>query len=263
MKDIARYHLQARLFLHAVFPALNHVIHVSEPAQALLREHPFSLSFRTRSGIRASYHFSEQGCDFLERDTALSGIALFFLSDKQAANTFLEKPALPPLPLRGFSELGRMKTFIALTGIMREWLEPTPERLTDPAFQPIFAKLSLGVALRGVRVLCRYERHCRNLLAEGPQGLVVFQVEGQPPLWMNLVSDDLRCGSGEPPAAPAATVIFRDSDIAARAVLNQADTLAAVGRGEIEIHGLAPLADHLNALMERVEPYVKPQPASA
>ncbi|WP_309386972.1 hypothetical protein [Cerasicoccus frondis] len=255
---VALKHLQARLFLHAVFPTLDDVIKASPKAQALLKDNGFSLCFRTRSGLRASYFFKSKGCEYIAGDSP-TGIELMFLSDGQAAATFFEKPALPPLPLKGFSGLGKMKTFIALTKEMESWLKPSDEQLADENFRQLFAPMSIGLALRATCQLCVAERKSREWLASGPQGLAAFQLgENGTPRWINFVSGALKSGVGEPPTEPAVRVIFKDSTIAANAVLDRLDSMAAVGRGDIKIVGLAPLADHLNALMERVQGFIDP-----
>jgi len=262
-KNPAYRHLQARLFLHAVFPTLDGVIKASPKARELLADNPFSVCFKTRSGLRASYHLSVDGCDYVPGDTSQAGIGLFFLNDAHAAATFLEKPALPPIPTRGFSALKQMDMFSALGKEMQLWLKPDAERLADADFRRTFATLSLGLALRGLIQLCQVERRGRQELLAGPNGVVTFQIgEDGEIIWLRFERDELDSGEGDPPKSPRVQVIFRDSEVAAKAVTNELDSLAAVGRGEIMVRGLAPLADHVNAIMERVAPFIDPEAAA-
>jgi len=263
MKLPAIQHLQTRLFLHAVFPTLDDVIKASPAARALIEQSgDFSVLFRTRSGLRASYRFTPHGCHYSPGDSDLAGIALYFWSDGQAAATFLERRALPPIPTRGFGELSKMKTFAALGAEMRKWLKPSDEQLADDGFRRTFAMMSLGLALRGVVQLGRFERKSCLTVQNGPQGVLAFRIEGSDQLaWLNLKFDELSSGAEKPPTEPDVEVVFRDSTIAARAVTNQLDSMAAVGRGDIKIHGLVPLADSANALMDRVQPLVDSEKA--
>ncbi|MGE9294884.1 MAG: hypothetical protein ACQKBV_01140 [Puniceicoccales bacterium] len=262
MKQDAFQHLQLRLFLHAVFPTLDGVIKASPHAQGLLRDNAFSVCFKSLSGVRASYHFTEGGCDYVSGDSQQSGIGLLFLTDAQAVATFLEKKTFPPIPTRGFSALSKMNTFTALAKEMQDWLKPGDDRLQDEDFREKFAMFSLGLALRGVTQLCAHERKGREQLASGPQGLVSFQIgEDGEPVWLLLRRHELASGEGDLPEEPAARVVFRNSEIAARAVRDEIDSIAAVGRGDIMVQGIAPLADHANALMERVQSFVDPEVA--
>lgn len=260
MKAAALQHIQVRLFLHAVFPALDDVIKASPKAQALLegRGKRFSVCFKTRSGVSASYFFSHEGCEYLSSGGSTAGIELLFLSDGHAASTFLEKPALPPIPLKGFSGLNHMKTFTALTDEMRNWLKPTEEQLAEEAFRSVFVSMTLQLAMRAVVQLGRFERRTHDLVVSGPQGLAAFQLgdDGEP-VWIRLSTDQMECGRGKLPGEPDTRVIFHDSMVAAQALQDKVDSMAAVGRGQIEVRGMAPLADHLNYLMEQVQPYLE------
>jgi len=260
MKLAALQHIQVRLFLHAVFPALDAVIKASPKAQQIMRDNgDFSLCFRTRSGISASYFFSEEGCEYLQSGGSSAGIELLFLTDGQAAATFFEQTALPPVPLKGFTGLQHMKTFTALTDEMRDWLKPSADNLAKESFRQIYVSMALKLALRGVAQLGRFERKSIEAVASGPQGVAAFQLgEGGEPHWISLSTDEIRVGSGEPDTAPDVRVIFRDSVVAANALQDKVDSMAAVGQGQIEVRGLVPLADHLNYLMERVQPYIDP-----
>lgn len=264
MKSTGRHYIQVRLFLHAVFPALDGVIKASPKAQALLRDQAFSFCFRTRSGISASYFLSESGCEYLPRGGSSAGIELMFLSDRQAVANFFEQTALPPIPLKGFSGLGRMKIFLALTEELQTWLKPNAKQLQNELFREVFFQMSIGLAMRAVAQLGKFERGCRDLVASGPQGVAAFQIgESGEPMWIHLTSGEMAMGQGEPSQAPDVRVIFRNSMIAALALQNKVDSMAAIGNGDMIIRGLVPLADHLNALMERVQPYIDPEKASA
>ncbi|WP_269543238.1 hypothetical protein [Cerasicoccus fimbriatus] len=255
---VALQHIQTRLFLHAVFPTLDCMIKASPKAQALLKDNKFSLCFRTRSGLHARYFFSDKGCEYTSGDSRTM-IELFFLSDAHAAKTFLEEGGPPPIPTRGFGTLGKMKTFIALTKELESWLKPEEAKLADEDFRAVFAPMSLALAMRGVCQLCVSERKSREWLASGPQGVAVFQIgENGKQLWIQLVSNQLESGSGQPPKPADVRIIFKNSQVAAEAVLERLDSMAAVGRGDIKIVGMAPLADHLNALMERLQGFIDP-----
>ncbi|GHC11756.1 hypothetical protein [Cerasicoccus arenae] len=259
MKSTALQHIQTRLFLHAVLPTLDAVIKASPKAQALLKDNHFSVCFKTRSGLSASYFFTTGGCEYIPGGSTSAGIELLFLTDGQAAATFLEQKTFPPLPTKGFSALGKMKTFVALTLEMQAWLKPDAAKLAGEQFRQIFVPMTLGLALRAVAQLCRSERRFREQLAAGPQGLAAFQLgkDGEP-VWLRLVTNELTCGQGEPADTPDVRVIFHDSVLAAEALQDKADALTAVGNGAIEVLGLVPLADHLNAMMERVQGYIDP-----
>ena len=65
-------------------------------------------------------------------------------------------------------------------------------------------------------------------------------------------------GWSEPPRRPDVCIVFGSVELAYAAMRDEADTMAAIGAGEMSIDGLIPLADGLNVVMERLRVYLQP-----
>ena len=76
--------------------------------------------------------------------------------------------------------------------------------------------------------------------------------------WMEVRPGAVRWGAGESPAAVDVEITFRDEATAAAALRGQLDQLAALGRGDIVVRGLVPLAEKLGLVMDRLDLYFRP-----
>lgn len=250
-------HLRCRLFLYAVLPALDDLLRASPEARALTTE-PFSIAFKTRSGLRAAYFIEERSCRFVwGKATERADLELFFHSDTQASATFQRRKGIPPMPTRGFSKLGRVKYFNDLTDHLESFLQPSPQAMADSTYREAFVKTCFGVALRAVCQLCEHEKQARELFRNGPHGIAQFQLgHDGVPTWLNLTPKRLDWGRGEPPRPADVCVCFLDPAVAVRALGSGIDAQAELGLGKLRIEGLSPLAEQVNLLLERVELYL-------
>jgi hypothetical protein len=97
------------------------------------------------------------------------------------------------------------------------------------------------------------------MLRSLPPGLASFRIEGEPraTVWFEHDSDDGAAGWCEPPRMPEVCIVFDGVETAFAALREEIDTFAAIGRGQIRVEGLVPLADGLNVVMQRLRIYLK------
>ncbi|WOO41060.1 hypothetical protein [Rubellicoccus peritrichatus] len=258
MTPAAIEHLRARLYLFAVLPAMDDLLKASPEACSVLGSEPFSIAFKTRSGLRAAYFLYENHCRFVwGKATERADVELFFHSDAQANATFEGRKSIPPMPTRGFSKIGKVKIFQEIAGILEDFLKPSPEALKDKDFREAFVKTYFGIVLRALCQLCEHEKKGRELFKNGPQGLAQFQLgRDGVPTWLNLVSRKLDWGRGEPPRPSDVCICFLNPEVAIRALNDQIDAQVELGLGTLEIAGFSPLAEQVNLLLERIELYL-------
>jgi len=130
--------------------------------------------------------------------------------------------------------------------------------------------LQFRVALAATAALSGRDAVMRGLLAAGPSGQAVVRIRPRavarsersaPPsiAWVNVQAGVLSWGQGESPVATDVEIVFRDEATAAAALRGQLDQLAALGRGDIVVRGLVPLAETLGLVMDRLDLYFHPR----
>lgn len=106
------------------------------------------------------------------------------------------------------------------------------------------AAIGLRAGLAAAEVYGSDDPRCIEALSREAPGCVLFSVaESNVSAWFCLDSDNLRSGSGEPPVEAAARVIFRDMEVALRAIETGLDSLVAPASGEVAVSGRIPLAE--------------------
>lgn len=258
MTPAAIEHLRCRLFLFAVLPAMDDLLKVSGEARGLLGDESFSIAFKTRSGLRGAYFMEGHNCRFdWGKAVEKADIELYFHSDAQANATFEGRKAIPPMPTRGFGKINRVKLFQDIAAILEDFLQPSAEALRVEEYRNVFVKTYFGIILRALCQLCEHERTAREIFRSGPHGLAQFQLgRDGVPTWLNLAPRRIDWGRGEPPRASDVCVCFHDPLVALKALHDEMDAQAELGLGTMEISGYAPLAEHINLLMERIELYL-------
>lgn len=251
--------LKARLYLHAVLPAFEDLLAVSPEARELLGERAFSISFQTTSGLKAYLRFADSECRTFKSSSRGSEIVLHFLTDAQLNREFENNGFRIPIPLRGASRLGDLRTFKALSSLLETYLRPEHPRLEDPTFRHAHVSLQLGIALRAAAELIHHEPRARRIMQGTPEGTACFSIaEGDFAGWISWRAGQLKTGKG-PPAIPAdVDITFKNAKTALLAMGNRIDVFAALGLGEITVQGLVPLADALGYIFERVPLYIEP-----
>ena len=251
--------IKARLFLNAVLPAFEDLLHYSERAQSILSGRDFSLRFQTSSGLKSTLQFNNQACQFIKTGLPSSDIVLHFLTEEQLNNEFENKGFRIPLPIKGASRFKDIKVFKALSAELETSLRPDDTRLADPTFHDFHVALQLGIALRAVIELTLHEPRSKRIMADTPEGIAYFCVgaEGYG-AWLEWRNGSITAGKGPPEQQPDVSVTFADADTALKAVGNRIDVMAAIGLGDIQVTGLIPLADALGYIFERIPLYIEP-----
>jgi hypothetical protein len=262
MREIAKSdsrRIKARLYLNAVLPAFEDLLHFSENARETIGKRKFNICFQTASGLRSSLHFKDQACSFQKSKTARSHIILHFVTEEQVNKEFENRGIRIPLPIKGATRINDMKAFKALSKQLEASLRPKPEKLEDTNFHDFHVGLQLGIALRAVVELATHEVRSKRIMTETPEGIAYFSVgaEGYG-AWLEWKGGKLKAGKGQPDREPDVDVTFSNAKTALKAVGNRIDVMAAVGLGEIKVTGLAPLADALGYIFERIPLYIEP-----
>ena len=250
--------LLARLHLHAVLPAFEDLLEYSEAAKAIVGERCFSLRMRA-GGLVSDLSFEAGVCRVLEAQQATPSVVLHYLSCEQLNNQFTGRGLALPLPLRGVWRIGDLRTFVALSDCLKATLLPDVEsvELTAPTAVICHLQLSVSVALAATAILIEHEAFARSLFAGLGDWMVSLRVEETEVAgWLRHERGRLSWGRGMPKARASAELVFDDATVALQALTGDLDNYAAVNRGAIRVGGLAPLAEKVGLVMDRVSGYL-------
>jgi hypothetical protein len=262
MREIAQplqRKIRARLYLNAVLPAFEDLLAHSEEARAIIGDRAFTLTFQTSSGLKSSLSFKDQHCNFVKESGAKSQVILHFITEEQLNREFENEGFRIPIPIKGASRVADIKAFKALSKLLESYLRPSKSMLDDPQIHNLHVGMQLGIALRATIELAKHEQLSRMIMQDAPNGIAYFSVGSDGyGAWLNWQEGTLTSGKGAPEFEAHAHVEFADAETALKAVGNRIDVMAAIGKGEIKVTGLIPLADALGYIFERIPLYITP-----
>ena len=184
-------------------------------------------------------------------------INFHFFSNQQIVRFFEKKWTLPPLPTAGCFLLNAMVYLKKLGDHLDHYLQPNSSMLEDDDFLRVHVLLTLEVAARAACELVKIDSQAAELLAGTSEGLVVFSSERKSSgVWLKRTEYGL-CWGHLPCREPIhARVHFSEPKLARHALKDEIDVNAEIGKGNIELRGVAPLADTCGALFQKLSKYI-------
>ena len=244
--------VRAAINVEAVFGALPKLAELAPEAREILAglSAPVTLSLRA-PGISAKYTFDANG---IRRGGGASGPTLLFATAGHV-NSVVAGDA-QPIPVGGIRGI-RFLTgiFTPLTEVLESYLEPSPERLEDPAFREANTLLTLEVVAAALEVVANQDESGQFSVAHMPSGTIELQV-GDDLSYRFAVADQQMTRTGESSSAPTAVLRFADLGVAGDVLFGRESSLACVSDGRIAMTGLIPLIDNLNRILDRVGAYL-------
>lgn len=246
-------HILARLHLKAVFPTLAALVRLDDGAQSLIAGRRFGVRLKTRSGLSTRLDFLDGDVQVDSNNAGQQPLELLFLTDRQLNRTFSGAGFSLPIPVRGFGHLGGLRAFSKLTARLQRILAASPRQLVDERLQEIHADLLMGTLIPSAIVqLASCDALCKRWLAPYADTLVQFEVDGGTSSWIRLRAKGAVYASGIPGELPDVIISFRDRDVALAAIHGDLDNLGALGKGQMTVRGLIPLADALDRVLDRL-----------
>jgi hypothetical protein len=156
--------------------------------------------------------------------------------------------------------LGRSKEFETLTEALRQVLEPSVGDLKNTRFFERHTLQNFSIALRAVRVLLSLDPASRQLATQLPYGIYEFAVNTEhfgKVRWA-IRREAAQCDYFIPTdeAMPLVRLTFASAEVLYQSLNQKLDQMAAVAVGDIKVEGLAPAADVMGLVLERVEKYL-------
>lgn len=244
----------AYLNLYAVFGALENLCELApEAREALTNKKPISLGIEVKNGPSGTLTFYKGQCR-LEDGCDKCDIKLPF-SSPEKFNGMIDG-TVTPIPSKGFQHIGfLLKDFIKLTDILNKYMRPTEEALKDPDFFRINTALTLyviGVAIAQVGNQDEIGKFSASHVADGS---VMMSIKNGPAVEIISKDHHLVCKKARPESYRCAMEF--DSYETANALFGgKINSIAAIGTGKVEMHGLVGMLDNVNRILDRVALYL-------
>ena len=244
-------HMLARLHLEAVLPALAELPRLDEIAHILTNSWRFNLQISTMSGLSNKVVFDLNRQHMRPTNDELPSLNLLYLTDRQLNNSFRKRGFHVPILTGGFRFIPVLGKLQKLGAGLTHVLDPS----SDPAIgqQPTETrvKLLIGTVIPNAIVqLANHDKTLGRLLHAYDGAVALFRLRDQDLSWIECDQSCHRAGQGSPPRAPDLIVNFGGADTVTGIVDGRLDKLLAVGRGDIRVQGLVPLAERLDVLMD-------------
>jgi|GEM_PF-5350916 len=257
--------LIARLYLEAVLPTLAPLVQFDPTARELITGQRFGVRFDAGDGLEGRIIFDMDspagtGTTTDEVD-GVPVLNLWLPSASQCVRLFSKSGIAIPIPVGGWQVLPKVSLFQQMTDRLEAVLQPEASDLSDEAFLRNHVFCSLHLAVHALPAMLELDPTGQSVLSSTSKGIAVFKYhpESYPSFWLDLRGERPIAGTGNPPADPLVTLNFCNDQTAVQAMANQLDGLAALGRGDLVLEGFVPLADSLDLVMARIQPYLTPK----
>jgi hypothetical protein len=245
--------LLARLHLRAVLPALAELVECDGRARAIVEGWRLRLQIGVLGGLSTTLTF-ENGRVAVDAGAGdLPRARLLFVSNRHLNNTFRRNGFAWPIVARGLRRYRELLHFRRLTDRLEEILRSSPGVQGEDAGQRRKATLVLlrSVMPAAMTELLNHDAGSRRELAPFGQALALFRVGGQDASWIRWCDGAASAGRGPPPGAPDVIVSFASPGVVLALLGGALDNLAAIGRGDLVVSGLIPVAERLDAVAAR------------
>lgn len=264
MANSSRQRLIARLYLEAVLPTLAPLVQFDPIARDLIKGQRFGVRFDAGDSLEGRIVFdtdSTAGAGVTTKSVpGIPILNLWLASSSQCVTLFAKSGIAVPLPVGGWQVLPKMPLFQKLTDRLQAVLQPEDSDLTETEFLRNHIFCSLHLAIHALPAMLELDPEGQAVLSAAPKGVAEFKFhpKSYPSLWLDLRGDHPVAGTGKPPASPLVSLNFCNDQAARKAMANQLDGLAALGLGDLVLEGFVPLADSLDLVMARIQPYLTP-----
>lgn len=260
MNDLPYAAIQCRLYLQAVLPALGELVRLVPEAHEIVARVEGQVRMSRWRGPWVALGIERGRIRQLSDAEVQHPLDVVFLTDGQVNRLFGGKGWALPVITAGFGRWRILQPFRRLAALLKEHLQAPDREESDPARWRVHARLLLSVVLRAVREIGEHDSKARMILSQTPEGQVEFRIgdwSSRP--WIRWRKNPRLIETGEEPSSvpPDVIITFRDERTVAAAMQPGFDTAAAMGRGDIVVRGLLPLAEGLGLVMERVSSYLE------
>jgi hypothetical protein len=250
----------SQLYLDAVLPCLSELAAEDPVARDLIAGVDASIVLRILNGPARSLQLRAGAIASQSGAAPRPSVVLLFVSHAHLNAFFSGRKWALPLLVWGGWRIGVLTRFSRLAQRLEAVLDGHDELIASSSGRRLYARLSLMAAGLGLPCLAGGDLVSQQAFRSLPYGLASFTIRSErgATVWFEREPAMSAAGWSEPPRRPEVCIVFSDAETAFAAMRDQIDTMAATGRGQIVVDGLVPLADGLNAIMQRLRVYLQP-----
>ncbi len=244
----------AYINMYAVLGTLENLCELVPEASELLKDKkPIAIGFEVKGGPSATLYFKNGKCR-MEQGCANCDVKLPF-SNCEKFNGLIDG-TVTPIPTKGLIHVGfLLKTFMPLTDLLSKYMRASEEDLKDPVFFERSTKLMLytiGVAIAQIGNNDQVGKFSAKAIEDGSVYIGIKNGPG-----VELVCKDHRLITiKQTPTKYRASMIFESIETARALFDGKVNSLACIGTGKIEMHGLVSMLDNINRILDRVALYL-------
>ena len=161
-----------------------------------------------------------------------------------------------PVPVKGFTKIGfLLKTFVALTDRLAELMRPTEEMLKDRETFILSTQLTFYTICVAMAQIANQDPIGQASASYMVDGDILIGIKNGPTSTIR-VKDHHLVAIKKAPENPRAIMTFADYDLASDLFNGRVNALEELGRGTVEIKGMASMVDNMNRLLDRVALYL-------
>lgn len=244
----------AYINLFGILGALENLCELDEEAQELLKgKKPISIGIEVKGGPSATLYFKNSRCR-MEEGVGKCDVKLPF-SSCEKFNGLIDG-TVTPIPSKGFLHIGfLLKQFTGLTDILTKYLKPSDEDLEDEVFFEKSTKLMFYLIMVALSQIGNHDEIGKFSASAIPDGIVEMGIKGSVGATIR-VKDHHLVTIKQRPEKFRAQMEFGSIKLARDLFDGKVNSLACIGTGDIEIHGMSNMMDNVNRILDRVGLYL-------
>lgn len=244
----------AHINMYAIFGTLENLCEiVPEAAEIIKDQKPVSVGFEVKDGPAATLYFKNGKCR-MEQGVGACDVKIPFSSCEKFNG--LVDGTVTPIPSKGYLHLGfLLKKFMPLTDVLTKYLRASEEDLKDPVFFERSTTLMLytiGVAISQIANNDEIGKFSAKAIENGS---VLLGIKDGPAVEV-LCRNHRLVTIKKAPSNYRAAMIFESIETARALFDGSVNSLACIGTGRIEMHGLVSMLDNINRILDRVALYI-------
>ncbi len=253
--------ISGHLYLHAVLTALEDLLKHTSKARKILGAQKFSVVVDCLEAKNKSLLilFENGKAQVRSSSDETADVYLVFKEYQSVVHFFEGSGIVLPKVRIGWRRPWYLITVVRLLLIMKSHLEPAEKSIEKSRELTIsHARLLLGVGLQSMKELSEIESFSQRIVQSLPNGLALFAIEKETILaWIRVDSGKITVGKGAPDRKPDVLLRFKSAKTALSILKSKLPQLEAVGKTDLEVSGMIPLADGIGYIVDRLSRYIK------
>ncbi len=244
----------AYINMYAVLGGLVALCDTVPEARKILGRSSCSIGFAVKGGPSATLTFVGGRC-ILKDGVENCSIRIPFSSCEKFNG--MVNGTVTPIPTRGITKLSfLLGKFQKLTGLLEQYLRPTPEALEDEVFLRQSTLVMFRVIVSAVAQIANWDKIGRASASYIVDGPIKVEIEDGAKAAL-VAKNHVLTFSDKVPKDIMSYMQFANIKVARDLFDGKINSVAAIGTSDVKVGGMISQVDNLNRILSRVELYLK------